>query len=147
MINEREGVSIDQQRITFQGKILKNDSNLFEAGLLEGSTVDSFIPLLGGGVISNTNMEPAFVALCQKYVYNKKICRECYATNSIKANTCRKRKCGRSGKLRLKKVAKKWLSNLGKYDSKEFAFSWIVTETFILIYLFLMWWKNSVTLI
>ena len=107
MINEREGIFIDQQKLAFQGKILNCEKNLFDAGLLEGSTVNSFIPLLGGGVISNTNMEPAFVALCQKYVYNKKICRECYATNSIKANTCRKRKCGRSGKLRLKKVAKK----------------------------------------
>ncbi len=56
-------------------------------------------------------MEPAFVALCEKYVYNKKICRDCYATNPAKAKTCRKRKCGRSGQLRMKKVAKKWLIN------------------------------------
>lgn len=64
------------------------------------------IPLLGGGQISN--MEPAFQALCEKYIYNKKICRECYGTNPIKAKTCRKRKCGRSGKLRPKKAARKW---------------------------------------
>lgn len=118
MINTKEGISIDQQRITFQGKMLSPQSTFFGNNIEEGSTLDCLIPLLGGAAITNTNMEPAFIALCQKYVYNKKICRQCYATNPIKATTCRKRKCGRSGQLRLKKV-KKWLSKLLKIIMKE----------------------------
>ena len=33
-------------------------------GIEEGSSIECFMPLVGGGVISNTNMEPAFIALC-----------------------------------------------------------------------------------
>lgn len=107
LINNKEGVSVENSRLTFQGKLLMPENSISELGIQEGSSIDSFIPLVGGAGISNTNMEPAFIALCQKYVYNKKICRECYATNPIKATTCRKRKCGKSGNLRLKKVVKK----------------------------------------
>ena len=52
-------------------------------------------------------MDPAFIAMVNRRILGKLICRKCYATNSPKAKTCRKRKCGKSGKLRPKKALKK----------------------------------------
>ncbi len=70
----------------------------------DNSEIECFVPLLGGG---GDNMEPAFRAFVMHKLYNKTICRSCYATNSIKAKCCRKRKCGKSNNLRPKKVLKK----------------------------------------
>jgi large subunit ribosomal protein L40e len=63
-------------------------------------------------------MEPTIAALAKKYNVDKKICRVCYArlnNNYIyfqnyrlppKAHNCRKRKCGHSNQLRIKKKPK-----------------------------------------
>ena len=106
MICQRENISVLDQRLYSCGKQLAPETEIMNSGLEDGSVVQMIIPMVGGAQISNTNMEPAFIALCEKYIYNKKICRQCYGTNSAKAKTCRKRKCGRCAKLRPKKAKK-----------------------------------------
>ena len=58
-------------------------------------------------------MDPTIAAIAKKFNCDKKICRKCYATLPLKATNCRKRKCGHSNQLRLKKKPKDW-SNLFK---------------------------------
>ena len=53
-------------------------------------------------------MEPTIAAIAKKYNIEKKICRVCYARLPPKASNCRKRKCGHSNKLRVKKKPKDW---------------------------------------
>ena len=49
-------------------------------------------------------LEPSSAALAKKYNCNKKICRKCYARLPLTATNCRKKQCGRTTNLRLKKV-------------------------------------------
>jgi large subunit ribosomal protein L40e len=56
---------------------------------------------LRGGV-----MDPTIAAIAKKYNCDKKVCRKCYATLPLKATNCRKRKCGHSNQIRLKKKPK-----------------------------------------
>jgi large subunit ribosomal protein L40e len=51
-------------------------------------------------------MDPTIAAIAKKYNCDKKICRKCYATLPLKATNCRKRKCGHSNQIRLKKKPK-----------------------------------------
>jgi len=51
-------------------------------------------------------IEPSLLKLSKTYKLEKKICRICYATNPINSLKCRKKKCGRSSQLRLKKKKK-----------------------------------------
>ena len=51
-------------------------------------------------------IEPALAALARKYKCEKMICRMCYAKLPMKANNCRKRKCGHYGDIRPKKKIK-----------------------------------------
>lgn len=53
-------------------------------------------------------MDPTIAAIAKKYNCDKKICRKCYATLPVKATNCRKRKCGHTNQLRLKKKPKDW---------------------------------------
>ena len=48
-------------------------------------------------------IEPSLLALARKYNCDKKICRKCYARLPMRATNCRKKKCGHSNQLRLKK--------------------------------------------
>jgi large subunit ribosomal protein L40e len=56
---------------------------------------------LRGGVI-----EPSLLVLARSYNADKKVCRVCYARLNIRATNCRKKKCGHSSKLRMKKKGK-----------------------------------------
>jgi len=56
---------------------------------------------LRGGV-----MDPTIAAIAKKFNCDKKVCRKCYATLPMKATNCRKRKCGHTNQLRLKKKPK-----------------------------------------
>ena len=47
---------------------------------------------LRGGV-----MEPTLVALAQKYNWEKRVCRKCYARLPPRATNCRKKSCGHCG--------------------------------------------------
>ena len=48
-------------------------------------------------------IEPSLLVLARKYNCDKKICRKCYARLHPRATNCRKKKCGRTNQLRLKK--------------------------------------------
>lgn len=56
---------------------------------------------LRGGVI-----EPALMELARSYNTEKKICRKCYARLHPRATNCRKKKCGHTNQLRVKKKLK-----------------------------------------
>lgn len=60
------------------------------------------IPLCGGG----GQMPPAVAEIARKYRCVKKVCRKCYARLHPRATNCRKRKCGHTSSLRLKKMPK-----------------------------------------
>ena len=48
-------------------------------------------------------IDPTLEKLAKKYNCDKKICRKCYARLDPKATNCRKKKCGRTNQLRMKK--------------------------------------------
>nr|UXY87523.1 ribosomal protein L40 [Cryptomonas sp.] len=56
---------------------------------------------LRGGII-----EPTLAAIARKNNCEKVICRKCYARLHIRAKNCRKKSCGHSNQLRLKKKIK-----------------------------------------
>jgi ribosomal protein L40E len=64
------------------------------------STLDLELELRGGV------MEPTLQALAQKYNWEKKVCRRCYARLPPRATNCRKKSCGHSSNLRPKKKLK-----------------------------------------
>ena len=49
---------------------------------------------------------PSLAELARKTNCNKKICRKCYARLPLRAKNCRKKKCGHSSNLRMKKKLK-----------------------------------------
>jgi ribosomal protein L40E len=51
-------------------------------------------------------IEPSLQALAKKYNCDKMICRKCYARLPKNATNCRKKKCGRTSDLRIKKKLK-----------------------------------------
>ena len=56
---------------------------------------------LNGGII-----EPTLAAIARKNNCEKIICRKCYARLHIRAKNCRKKSCGRTNQLRIKKKLK-----------------------------------------
>jgi large subunit ribosomal protein L40e len=51
-------------------------------------------------------LDPSLAELARKTNCYKKICRKCYARLPLRAKNCRKKKCGRTSQLRLKKKLK-----------------------------------------
>ena len=51
-------------------------------------------------------IDPTLAQLAQQYNCNKKICRKCYARLPPRAKNCRKKKCGKTNQLRIKKKLK-----------------------------------------
>ena len=47
--------------------------------------------------------DPSLEVLAKKYNCDKMICRKCYARLHPRANQCRKKKCGHSNNIRIKK--------------------------------------------
>jgi large subunit ribosomal protein L40e len=58
------------------------------------------IELKGGAI------DPNLIKLARKNNCEKMVCRKCYARLHLRAKNCRKRKCGHSNHLRLKKKLK-----------------------------------------
>ena len=51
-------------------------------------------------------LDPTLAQLAKKYNCEKMICRKCYARLPSRASNCRKKKCGRTNQLRMKKKLK-----------------------------------------
>merc|ERR1711990_552831 len=96
----KEGFACDDLHLVFEGKSLELMRPLGEYGVEHGSTLH-LCGRLNGGVI-----EPSLVVLAKKYNQDKKVCRICYARLPPRATNCRKKKCGHTNQLRLKKKLK-----------------------------------------
>ena len=77
------------------------DGNSERACLLLAESTLHLVLRLRGGVI-----EPSLVVLAKKYNQDKKVCRICYARLPVRAENCRKKKCGHTNQLRVKKKLK-----------------------------------------
>ncbi|CAN6362743.1 unnamed protein product [Urochloa humidicola] len=107
MIQEREGIRPDQQRLICSGRQIEDGHTLAHYRVQNEAILHLALRLLGGARGSYNYMyrrfDPNLAKLALKYNEDKMICRKCYATLPMRATNCRKKKCGHSNQLRPKK--------------------------------------------
>jgi len=96
----KAGVPSAEVRLVLEGKQLDLDLPLADYSVEAGSTLH-MLPRMCGGVI-----EPSLIVLARKYNQDKKVCRICYARLPPRAINCRKKQCGHTNQLRVKKKLK-----------------------------------------
>eukprot|EP00996_Jenningsia_fusiforme_P005973 NODE_7110_length_505_cov_104.973684_g6674_i0.p1 GENE.NODE_7110_length_505_cov_104.973684_g6674_i0~~NODE_7110_length_505_cov_104.973684_g6674_i0.p1 ORF type:complete len:120 (-),score=25.38 NODE_7110_length_505_cov_104.973684_g6674_i0:73-432(-) len=92
-----ESLQIPAESLDFfhKGKQLENSA------ICDGAVVNVVFRARGGVM-----MEPTLQALARKYNCDKMVCRKCYARLPPRAKNCRKKMCGHSNQLRVKKKLK-----------------------------------------
>ena len=100
-LKQQLGIPSSLLRLSFGGKQLLGDTRIIDSGIHDQSFIDLSLRLQGGVM-----MEPTLQALARKHNCEKKICRKCYARLPPRAVNCRKKKCGHTNQLRIKKKLK-----------------------------------------
>ena len=99
-INIKYNVPIQEQKLIFAGTILENNKSLSSCKIENESTLDLSLILCGGVY------DPSLAALAKVTNCEKMVCRKCYARLPPRAKNCRKKKCGHTNQLRIKKKLK-----------------------------------------
>jgi large subunit ribosomal protein L40e len=100
LIEDKEGILADEQRLIFNGKELENGHSLSEYSISNDSTLELVLSMIGGVY------DPSLAALAKTFNCERMICRKCYARLPARAKNCRKKKCGHTNQLRPKKKLK-----------------------------------------
>ncbi len=102
-VQEAEGIRPVDQRIVYASHHLENGRMLADYSIIAESTLHVSMRLRGGMVDRRPMIEKNPFLHLSNQSMNKLICRKCYATNPPDEKVCRKKKCGHSSQLRVKK--------------------------------------------
>ena len=100
LIEDKEGILSNEQRLIFNGKELEDGQSLSDYSISNDSTLEVVVSLIGGV------FDPSLAALAKTFNCERMVCRKCYARLPPRATNCRKKKCGHTNQLRPKKKLK-----------------------------------------